>query len=246
MLVLNVQFWPGDRDQAMQLARLIADLEPNYRDDVVFLFTARFDTAPDPETVEYVGQKFPVRLFTTTVRSTGWPVGCNQMMAESYQHCIQLARSGKIKASAVMFIEADAVPLCAGWLDKLIEEYRGCGKQILGPWITSPCEHVNGNCIISLEFWKKHRAIFAPPAWGGWDVTCGPAILRNAAPSRLMWSDYHLGTAKNEWRGCEYLFSAKRHEDPKNPLYGVDLQPAWFHGPKDMRGIECVRNRLLA
>jgi len=247
MLILNLQFWSGDSAQAMALARLIADIEPQFRSDVQFVFSARFDAKHDKPTVDYVSKKFKVFCHTSTRRGTGWPKGPNSLFVDSYQFCIEATRSGKIKGDAILFIEADCVPLHMRWLDMLIEEYKSCGKMVLGAWLeVGDCgtRHINGNCIIHKDFWIKNRRILAPSS-GGWDADCSGILMKNGAPSRLIWSDYHLGTDRNPWRGCEYLFSEKLYRDPANPLFGVALKPVWMHGPKDMRGIECVREKFF-
>lgn len=247
MLVLNLQFWEGDKAQAMALARLIADMEPNKRKDVVFLFSSRFDCEHDSSTVEYVSQKFAnVLTFTARRKATGWPEGPNQLYADSYQFCIELKRDGKIKSEAVLFMEADCVPLRVGWIDELIAEYKGCGKPVLGALILNERGnfHINGNCIISIDFWRKYRRVLNPSDIA-WDAEFASLFVPNAAPSRLIFSDYHLGVkGYNDWKDCHYLFEPKMYCEG-HPLAGETIKPAWFHGPKDMRGIECVRRSLF-
>lgn len=249
-LILNLQYWDGDKVQAMALARLLADLEPIKRTDVTFLFSARFDSSIDEETVRYVSQKFNVRTFKGRKHETGWPAGPNGLFRESFTYCIGLSREkgrNKIDADAVMFMEADCVPLHREWLNMLLAEWKSCGKKVLGPWLKkgdAGCEHINGNCIIALDLYFK--IVGECGQQGGWDATCANIMLPNGHPSRLMFSDYGLGKpGYNEWKGCDYLFAAKRYTSPTNALYGQDLFPAWYHGPKIMAGIECVRERLL-
>lgn len=249
MLVLNLQFWENDKAQAMALARLMADLEPVKRDDVVFLFTARFDCAHDEETVSYVAQKFRVIKYTTKRKATGWPNGPNQMMGCSYEFCVEQYRFGKLPGiKGVMFMEADCVPLHKYWISMLIKEYDQSGMQIMGAWLKrGDCgvEHINGNCIIGINFWRRNKSIFHPDEKGGWDATLAHILLPNGHPSRLIWSDYQLGQPHNPWRGCDYLWQAKRYQDPQNALYGQDVHPVFLHGVKIMSGIECARKRLL-
>ncbi len=248
MLILNIQHWDGDKAQAMALARLIADLEPAYREDVGVMFSARFDCAHDEETIAYVAKKFPVYRYTTKRKATGWPNGPNQMMACSYENIVNLWKKNKLNPYAVMLIEADCVPLHAKWLDMLIAEFKGCGKKVLGAWLAlgdCNCEHVNGNCILAIDFWRKCQGIFHPPSRGGWDASLKFAIMPNAAPSRLIWSDYQLGMPNNPWQGDDYLWEPKKYRAPANPLYGQILQPVYFHGIKTLQGIKAVRKRLL-
>ncbi len=248
MFIINLQFWDGDKHQAMEVAKLIADLEPKYRDDVTFLFSARFDCQHDQAIVEHVSKKFPTLKHTTRRMGTGWPNGCNDLMSDSYQFCIDEIAAGKIKAEAILFVEADAIPLDPDWINKLKAEYKACGKMVLGAWLmVDDCgvEHINGNCLIHKDFWKHFPEILqtVPGAWDGWNP--GP-ILAQGAPSKLIFSDYHLGTDRNPWSGeCTELWRTRQYHARNNPLYGQNLNPVWLHGPKDLRGIACVRSRFL-
>ncbi len=248
-MILALQFWADDRDQAMRLARLIADLEPIPRNDVYFLFSARFDCKHDEETIQYVSKKFKILRHTTKRKATGWPNGPNQQMACTYEFCVEQRKRNRIVGSDyVMLLESDAVPLRADWIDLLKAEFLGCGKKVLGAWLKfgdANCEHINGNCILSLDLWKKFPAIMHPPSRGGWDATLKYGLLPNGAPSRLIWSDYQLGMPHNPWRGCGYLWEAKRYQCPENALFGQDLYPAWFHGIKSIDATTCVREKLL-
>src|SRR6188768_1505525 len=109
MLILNVQFWDGDKEQAMALVRLLADLEPKKRDDVIMLFTARFDCEFDESAIAYASTKFDTYRFKCTRNATGWPNGPNQVMGESYSHCVEAHRDGRLprECDGVFFIESD-------------------------------------------------------------------------------------------------------------------------------------------
>lgn len=249
MLILNVQHWEGDKEQAMALLRLMADLEPVKREDVYLLVTCRFDGTFDEKSIEYASQKFNITKFKTTRKATGWPNGPNQMAGESYLFCVDSSRKGRFpEATAVMFIEADCVPLRKTWISELYNEYKASGKEISGCWLKkhdAGIEHINGNCIISLKFWRRCKGIFWPDTKGGWDATLRHHMLPVSHPSKLIWSDYQLGMPHNPWKGCDYLWAAKRFNDPANALYSQDLFPCWYHGIKVMDGLECVRNRLI-
>lgn len=253
MLILNVQFWPGDRDQAMQLVRLMADLESKKRDDVILLFTARFDADFDEEAIDYASAKFQCYRFKGTRTATGWPNGPNQVMGESYSFCVEGLRDGRIprECDGVMFIESDCVPLARDWLDQILTEWkeaRRLGRKVLGAHLKygdANIEHINGNCIISLDFWRACKDIFNPQSRGGWDATLRSPMIAHGYPSKLIWSDYRLGTDDNPWKGCDYLWQPKKYGARENPHYGIELRPVWYHGIKTMAGINCVREKLL-
>lgn len=249
-LVLALQYWPGDYGEAMELARLITDIEPAKRDDVTFLFAARRDAKIDENEVAYVATKFPVKTFQGKSDASGWPLGPNALFRETYQHCIEMIRSGRMQGDGILFMEPDCVPLAPNWIDQLKAEWEECkakGKQILGCWLMEgDCgvEHINGNCIIHKDFWKANREILTHKG-GGWDADCRGVMLPMGMPSKLIWSDYGLGKpGYNDWKGCDHLFATKRFRATNNPLFGQDLTCAWHHGSKVSAGYDCVRDRF--
>lgn len=232
----------------MQLARLIADLENTPRTDATVVFSARYDCLHDMATVDYVRQKFPVKVHTSKEQYTGWPLGCNALMADSYRFCIDEIAAGGIDAEAILMVEADAVPLDPDWINRLMAEWKANNKMVLGAWLTEGdcgCLHINGNCIIHKDFHKIYPDILHLVD-GGWDARHSVAMMANGAASKLIFSDYHFGTDRNPWNGdCGVMFRARRYISRDNPLYGIDINPVWLHGPKDLRGIACVRSRFL-
>jgi hypothetical protein len=156
-----------------------------------------------------------------------------------------------IASGGVDFLELP--PLCSSKRiafrsGKLGYEYKASGKEISGCWLKkhdAGIEHINGNCLISINFWRRCKGIFWPDMKGGWDATLRHHMLPVSHPSKLIWSDYQLGMPHNPWKGCDYLWAPKRFNDPANALYGQDLFPCWYHGVKVIDGLECVRNRLI-
>lgn len=249
MICLNIQFWENDKAQAMALVRLICDLEDLPRKDITMLFTCRFDATYDEDTIAYASQKFTILRHKTKRRQTGWPQGPNQMMACSYEYLVENWRRNRLpNIDCVLFVEADCVPLRKGWIDELYAEFKTSGKRVVGAWLKkgdANCEHINGNCVVSMDFWKKCPGMFHPPSRGGWDAALAYSILPNGYPSKLIWSDYQLGMPNNPWKGDDFLWEVKRYGCPDNALYGQELRPCWMHGIKTMDGIKAVRKRLL-
>ena len=249
-MILNLQYWHGDLDKAMRLARLIADIEQNPRTDVIFQFACRFDSHHDYGTINYVKKKFQVEVYTSDLQATGWPDGCNKLMASSYKNCIKIGRNRNFNMSTefCFFIEADGVPLKSDWLDRIIREYQMCGKKILGAWWGDSARssaHVNGNMCMSLDFYNICLDVLNPRKRQAWDTGLWPWIGPNAAPSREIWNDWRLGYSDNPWKGVEALWEPKSFADPQNPLYGEILSPSYFHGCKRDEGVEEARRRLV-
>ena len=251
-LILNLQHWKGDKEQAMALATLVADLEESPREDVIFLFTHRYDSPLDEAVFEYVKKKFPrTHSYRTQRMGTGWPEGPNQMYACSHNHCIDKVRAGDWKdVDGILFMEADCVPLAKDWINRLKaewEEAKAAGKMALGCWLEKgDCgvRHINGNCIFHVNLWEKSPGVLHPKG-GGWDADLAEFILPYGYPSKLIYSDYGLGKPDyNPWKGCEDMWKTRHFRDSANALFGQDLHPVWLHGPKVMEAIQCVRQKF--
>lgn len=232
----------------MALIRLIADLEDKKREEWV-LFTARFDAEYDEDTIAYVANKFNVAKFRTHPHAIGWPAGPNQLMAQSYKYIVDKVKRGRFPGTdAILLVESDAIPLRKSWIDEIYAEFKGSGRLISGPYFHEGdgCdEHINGNCVFSIDLYTAARGLFNPPNHLAWDFYMRYELMQVGHHSRLIWSDYRLGTEKNPWRGDDYLWDKKYYGGKNNPLYGIPLQPAYFHGIKGMMGIDAVRKKLL-
>lgn len=246
-----MQMSPLDYEQGVELLRLICDLEHSQRDDVILMITHRYDMKHDDKLLSLVGKRFKnVIPYITKKQGTGWPAGPNAMMADSYIAAINLDRCGT-PIDAVMFMECDCVPLDRDWIDEIKLEWSKCraiDKSVLGPWNEvkdTGIRHINGNCLISIDYWKKNRGIFNCPDNVGWDVYHALSLCNEAMPSETIFSDYKLGTESNPWKGDDYLWEPKSYKSDDNPLYGKKLYPSWFHGIKTMQGINAVRKKLL-
>lgn len=250
-LLLNFQMCPLDVELGKELLALLCDLEDAPREDVIFMLTRRFDMPEDKALCDVVRQKFPNFIsYQTKRQGIGWPSGPNDMFGDSYMNAVMLARGG-MPIDAVFFMECDCIPLRKDWLNEIIKEWEGAkkdGKLALGPWLEEgdcSIRHLNGNCVLSIDLCRNVRGIFHSPSRIAWDAYHGNNILANAKPSRLIFSDYRLGTLDNPWRGDEYLWEPKRYWSEKNPLYGQALNPAYLHGSKTNLGVQAVRKKLL-
>jgi len=253
-ILLCMQCFPGDQAQAIALSRLIADLEPAKCQYADFAWLIRFDCTPDSIPTDHLTPKFDrVYVIKGARRVTGWPQGCNAMVMDLMAY-IQSRKDWNY--DAIMLMEADCLPLRASWIKELLTEWQfgahlSAGPYlVLGDWIGGrdiSASHLNGNLLFSPRLLSTIR-----PCWNSsvvsnvaWDAEWWRRYAKYTRASRLIFSDYRIGTPSKPWQGCEYLWAPKIHSTNKtNPLYGVPLQPCWLHGCKDPRGIECVRSRL--
>ncbi len=249
-LLIAVQYCPLDKDMGEALLRLIADLEEKKCDTATILFSTRYDMDPDPELVRYVSRRFDVLTHRSRRKADGWPAGPNAQFADTYSAFVNHTKSGTKgwNFDYCLFLEADDVPMRRGWHEEIRQEAYLSGKMVIGPWLKPmDCghEHINGNCVIHKDFWRKCRQVFTPPSSRGWDVAIKHDMMRNGHPSKLIYSDYRLGTTDNPWKSDEHFLGPRRYLDPSNALYGQDLYPSVLHGCKTTQGLDAVRKKLL-
>lgn len=234
-LLIALQFYPGDQAEAMQLARLMADLEPQHRRDADLLFCGRFDCVHDWDTINYCCSKFNIATFLTRRKATGWPAGCNEM----WHDLVDLMVENRIfnlgpAYDAILTCEADCVPMVSDWINRLKEAWlnRTPGALIAGHLAKSNNHaHINGNLLLSghLADLQQVQKLRGSPPHIGWDYhhafwfsRAGWAVI----PEIVSWhSTQHF--TEEDWdklvaNGC-----------------------AFFHGVKHGRGIPLAYKRLL-
>lgn len=233
-ILLALQFWEGDRKQAMQTARLIADLEPKFSERADFLFVARFDTEQDPATIEHVSKKFNVLHFTNKWRrGREWPHGCNEQWFGTMDYVYSMMEAKKLPDyKAVLTFEADTCALTPNWLAPLSAAWDKAKVKVMGSLQTSPGLHMNGNAFFSTDpaFMKWiTRDVSGCTPHGGWDYVLAKDFKRwGWADCPLMRSWWQTRTMTQE------TFEQLTRE-------GV----VFFHGIKDGSLARLVRQRFL-
>lgn len=223
-LILALQYWAGDYDKAMRLARRIAQIEVAPRDDVSFMLVARFDApAPDSAAVLAVKEKFETVLYRSRRRGTGHPSGCNDLwhdlVGEVWRRCLQMP-GWKDAISGVFSFEADTVPMSADWLDRILAEWavaRDQGKLMLGCEMPTPLPHINGNMVWVPDLFGQVRGLEGCPSQHAWDVFHASKWMDKALASKEI---------VNFYKAVEV--PRKRVFDPKGRA-----RYAFVHGVKD-------------
>jgi hypothetical protein len=226
-IVLCMQYWDSDRDQALKVARFIADIQPGHTRNVDFMFAARFDSTLCPDTIRHVSRKFNVWTHRTMRKEIGWPAGPNGMVADIFQSALMRYRSGAWKdVKAVWLLEADALPLKADWLERIEREWDEAGKLVMGAWSPewSPVGHINGNLLFSPTLAEVVKGLEGSPPHKPWDTHHAQKLARHWHKSEQMGNLYRATGVK-----------------PK------DLPETWafVHGIKDDSGYHIARKRIF-
>lgn len=233
-LLLAIQFWQGDKEQAMKVARLIADLQPGFCEIADFMFVARFDCGQDMKTIEHVSRKFNVHHFINhRFRGAEWPHGCNSLWFGTMDRVYTQTVADKFpRYKAVLTFEADAAPMTPHWISALSQAWDKAQAKVLGAFQSAPGPHINGNALFSCDksFLKWiTRDVGGCSPHGGWDFLMANEFRKKGwADCALMRSWWQLATMPPE------VFEDLSRQ-------GV----VFFHGCKDDSLLKLVRARFV-
>lgn len=232
MIALTIQYHAADRDEADRLLRLIAQIEPERREDVKLRLVARKDCGHvDMSTIQTVGRRFDVTWGHTSSDESGWPAGPNAMACEIVATAPDwLHEVGWSQVDALFMLEPDVVPLSRTWIADLSAEWdraKAEGKSVMGAWRNSggAYGHINGNCILGSAVWGL-SCFRKPPRSLAWDCHIAPYVRNKWHPTGLIRNDFQgLGATEEKLRTPE----------------AGDVAPVLVHGYKDASAREIAR-----
>ena len=233
-LAIAIQFWKGDQARALRLARFLADMEPVRRDDVFLVFARRFDVPMSRDLEEaalYCGLKFPACHVQSQRRETGHPDGCFGLWAGTAD-AVYRNYLGRWPCSSVFFVEAEGVPLCWDWIDKLKRAHAdnlAAGKRVTGARMEAGLNygaHINGSLVMHLSCWGDHPSLHECRKGQAWDVFHAQVLLSEAGPRP----------------GIVNLYGAHRVTMSVFKTLGRDH--AWLASVKDASSWRCAQSLL--
>lgn len=234
-ILIALQFWEGDKKNALELARFIADLEPVRCSQADFLFSLRFDCKIEKAPVEYVAKKFKTFVATSRRRGTGWPWGCNDLWFGTMEWIEGMKRLKRIPDyKAIFTCEADGCPIQRDWIARLSSEWDRVNKPtkvFIAGALVEPGPHINGNALVSgdMKFlnWAT-RKVAARSLFGGWDYVLRESFRRSG------WAD--IPGIKSIYNTP--TFSREQYADM------VKNGWVWIHGVKDLSLLTYGRERF--
>jgi hypothetical protein len=241
-LLIVLQSSAYDQEHALDLARLIADMEDVKTAEADFMFANSFNSWPRRDVVTHVAHKFvQVHKFNSMRTDTGWPAGPNCVFFSTLDRIYMGVKREGWDYDAVLFLEPDCCPLRKGWWREIYAEFKTKGKMVGGFMYTAkdhPTAHINGAAIFSPAIRGKHKEFFWSDNRVGWDCFHAPMLLSESYASPLFWVDYKRATID-----ADTLFANKKW--PKHhPCHKAKVQPCFYHGVKDGSARQHVRNKL--
>lgn len=234
--VLALQYWAGDRDDALKLARFISDLQGKPCPQVDFAFIVRDDAQPPDEvTIKKVARYFNVEVVRSPHHGTGHPDGCWVLWFAAVEWLLKRQEAGGPPIKWALTFESDCTPATKDWLDKLDAGWdaRANDAKIVGHSPGGKC-HINGNLMVSgdrtfLEWLVRGVTVRGVPSMRSWDIYLFPSFIRwGCSEALFMRSTYRMS-------GASTGFYKRLVED------GV----VFHHGCKDDSLLRLVRRDLL-
>lgn len=126
----------------------------------------------------------------------GWPVSCNRAFEQAAWHSYQITKQ------SFLWMEPDAIPLKASWLDDIESEYKQCGKPFMGDFVKiagvlpNGIDHMSG---VAVYHWDMPRIL--PSVFNNdhaaWDIVSGRAVSTQMHRTSLI---HHDWVPSKQWR----------------------------------------------
>lgn len=240
-MILALQYYEGDLEKAMLLARLIADLEPRWRQDVLLALVCQPGTpltADVKDTLRRCETKMPVEYVVSPRGAKGWADGSGQLWTGTMETFTKKSKDGTCNHDSIFtFDGSDGVPLHNNWIDLLMAEHDNTlksGKMVTG---TDPNDghsphHINGNMILQLALMDMHPELYETPLGAKqtadiWDCYHRGIFLKHASVSSVICSEWHRYGVTQEIMDLRAKHSV------------------WLHGYKDIALCPMARCRLI-
>jgi len=242
-MILALEHCERDLEKTIRLARLLADLEPTYRTDLLLGLVCQPDT-PYPrlvdETLEHCSHKFQVEHVVSAYGAPGWADGSGQLWRGTMSYFHNAWKRGKINHNSIAtFDGGDGVPLHNNWLNQRVTEHeitRRAGKRVSGLLNLDVPEHahINGNMVLDLELWNLCPSMRDTP------LGASPAEWYKC------WDTYHAKTFMGNARPSTVVHNCWNHRGvPKQIMDEAATSSVWLHGYKDEFLHDLARERLL-
>ena len=236
-MIVALQYYDGDQERTMSLARLLADIEPVFRNDVTLALVCQPGTKSSGltyATVSHCAQKFPVIRFESARGDHGHPKACTALwtgaMEYFYEHYPQ---------EAVFTLDGnDAVPLHNNWIDLMKVEHArtlAAGLYITGTpyWLGGCPLHVNPNAVFQMKVMEVEPSLLVPPVYDGTLLTHFDIYHRQPMLTRAMLST----VVHTDWQGGGNKISLELLRERAS-------RSIWLHGYKDAELYWATRRHL--
>jgi hypothetical protein len=238
-MIIALMFYGGDLEATASLARLLADIEPRRRTDVVLSFVSQPDTADSillDRTIRHCSRRFFVEKVRSELGGTGGDACC-ALWTGTCSHYFNRWKKRTIDHDCILTLDGgDGVPLHRNWIDLFKLEHRRTlegGKLITGsPYFLNTCPlHVNPQAIFDFRVFELTKMLTDVPKYEGkfhFDVYHRNDMLQHSSLSSI---------ARTDWHG-------EREVLKLDAMLDRSTESAWLHGFKDSNMRSLAREHL--
>ena len=204
-MIITLQYYEGDIEQTMSLARLLANIQLSPRNDVLLVLFSQPDTPVTTlttATMKHCTRRFAVEHVASKRGDVGHPKACTALWTGAMEHF----HENHPKEAVFMVDGNDGVPLHNDWLDLLTVEHArtlSLGKLITGTpyWLGGCPLHVNPNAVFQMSVVECEPSLLVPPVYDGtllthFDIHHRQAMLRRASLTTAVRTDWQGGGNK--------------------------------------------------
>lgn len=126
----------------------------------------------------------------------GWPVSCNRAFEQAAWHSYQVTKQ------SFLWMEPDAIPLKASWLDDIESEYKQCGKPFMGDFVKiagvlpNGIDHMSGIAVYHWDMPRIMPSVFNNDH-AAWDIVSGREVTPQMHRTNLI---HHDWVPSKQWR----------------------------------------------
>lgn len=229
-MLIALQFWNGDAKPAYELARLLADIEPEHQKRADFLLISRFDTPIDSHVVKHVSRKFDTYHLRCRRQGVGHPCGCNELWFGVWEW-IAGRQSRGVCYKMAFTCEGDGAPVTRDWISRMHMAWdKAQPANVVGAYLG---DHINGNALFSCH-----------PAFVTYLTRRVVSVSKNAGWDRVLWRNFQQWGAK----GVEEIRSYWQTPTMNPEWFEAEAASGavWIHGVKDASLHQQSRKRLIS
>lgn len=183
----------GDLGQLIDLLNWIEHLGPCKSHKALIVADAQLGYRPALKAKEITDRIFESTAIICTAKSvTGWPKGANHLFVRA------AVDIWKFRKEPWLWLEPDAIPLRAGWLDELNNEFLARGKNYLGHVYECGQNGLPPRLMSAIAVYHPNAAIelpMLPDSPKAFDVEAAPTMIEKGAHTNLI---YHKWGEKNK------------------------------------------------